>query len=107
MPKEEICGYNGKVLRVDLSRKTFAVEDLDPMICRRYIGGAGFIVYYLWKELKPGIDPLSPGNKLIFSLGPVTGLQLPGAARHSVGARSPLTGTIAKAESGGFWSAEL
>jgi aldehyde:ferredoxin oxidoreductase len=107
MPKEGIVGYNGKILRVNLSQKTTAAEELDPMLCRRYIGGAGFIAYYLWKELKPGIDPLSPDNKLIFSLGPISGLQLPGAARHSVGAKSPLTGTIAKAESGGFWSAEL
>ena len=107
MPKEEINGYTGKVLRVNLSQKTIVAEELDPMLCRRYIGGAGFITCYLWKELKPGIDALSPDNKLIFSLGPVTGLQLPGASRHSVGAKSPLTGTIAKAESGGFWSAEL
>jgi aldehyde:ferredoxin oxidoreductase len=107
MPIEGINGYNGKALRVNLSRKTAVAEELDLMLCRRYIGGAGFIAYYLWKELEPGIDPLSPDNKLIFSLGPVTGLQLPGSARHSVGAKSPLTGTIAKAESGGFWSAEL
>ena len=107
MPKEGINGYTGKVLRVNLSQKTVVAEELAPTLCRRYIGGAGFITYYLWKELKPGIDALSPDNKLIFSLGPVTGLQLPGASRHSVGAKSPLTGTIAKAESGGFWSAEL
>jgi aldehyde:ferredoxin oxidoreductase len=107
MPKEKINGYNGKILRVNLTRKTAVAEELDLMLCRRYIGGAGFISYYLWKELKPGIEPLSPDNKLIFSLGPLSGLQLPGAARHSVGAKSPLTGTIAKAESGGFWSAEL
>jgi len=46
-------------------------------------------------------------NKLIFALGPVTGLILPGAARNCVGCKSPLTGGIAKAESGGYWMAEL
>ncbi len=74
---------------------------------RKYIGGAGFIAYFLWKELKQGVDALGPDNKLIFALGPVTGLSLPGASRYCVGAKSPLTGGIAKAESGGFWMAEL
>jgi aldehyde:ferredoxin oxidoreductase len=100
-------GYNGKILRVNLSKESTAVEDLDELFCRRYIGGAGFITYYLWKELEPGIDALSPQNKLIFALGPVSGINLPGAARHCVGAKSPMTGGIAKSESGGFWAAEL
>ncbi len=107
MARELPGGYNGKILRVNLSSKTAKAETIDEIICRRYIGGAGFITYYLWKELKPGIDALSPDNKLVFALGPLSGLQLPGAARHCVGTKSPLTGTIAKAESGGFWSAEL
>jgi aldehyde:ferredoxin oxidoreductase len=107
MTKESPSGYNGKILRVNLSNKTTATEVIDELFCRRYIGGAGFITYYLWKELKPGVDALGPDNKLMFALGPVTGLHLPGAARNCVGAKSPLTGSIAKSESGGFWSAEL
>jgi aldehyde:ferredoxin oxidoreductase len=102
-----VTGYNGKVLRVDLSAGNMADEALDPVFCRRYIGGAGFIAYYLWKELPPGIDALSPQNKLIFALGPVTGLRVPGASRNCIGAKSPLTGGIAKAEVGGYWMAEL
>lgn len=100
-------GYNGKILRVNLASKSITTEALDVRFCRQYIGGAGFIAYYLWKELKKGIDALSPDNKLIFALGPVTGLLLPGASRNCVGAKSPLTGGIAKSEVGGFWMAEL
>jgi len=100
-------GYNGKILRVDLSNQKITTEELDSLFCRRYIGGAGFIIHYLWKELRPGVDALSPDNKLIFALGPLSGLTLPGAARHCVGAKSPLTGGLAKAEAGGSWSFEL
>jgi aldehyde:ferredoxin oxidoreductase len=107
MAKETHDGYNGLILRVNLSTRSTSFEELDPVFCRRYIGGAGFAIYYLWKELKPGIDALGPDNKLIFALGPVSGLTLPGAARHCVCAKSPLTGGIAKAEAGGFWGAEL
>jgi aldehyde:ferredoxin oxidoreductase len=100
-------GYNGKILRVNLSDGGSATESLTEQFCRKYIGGAGFIAYYLWKELKPGIDALSPDNKLIFAIGPATGLLLPGAARNCIGAKSPMSGGIAKSECGGFWGAEL
>jgi aldehyde:ferredoxin oxidoreductase len=100
-------GYNGKILRANLSTKTVISEDLDEKICRRYLGGAGFIAYYLWKELKPGVDALSPDNILIFALGPASGLTIPGAARNCIGAKSPLTGGVAKSEVGGYWMAQL
>ncbi len=100
-------GYNGKILRVNLSDNSTATEAIDEPFCRKYLGGAGFVSYFLWKELQQGIDPLSPANKLIFALGPLTGLQLPGSGRNCIGAKSPLTGGIAKSEVGEFWGAEL
>ncbi len=103
MPK----GYNGKILRVDLSKGTTSVEEIDELFCRKYLGGGGFVAYYLLKELKPGVDALAPENKLIFAAGPVTGVPISGGGRHCVGTKSPLTGGYAKSESGGFWGAEL
>jgi aldehyde:ferredoxin oxidoreductase len=103
----QLMGYHNKLLRVNLSSNSATTEEIGESICRRYLGGAGFVAYYLWKELKPGIDPLGPENKLIFALGPITGMVLPGASRNCIGAKSPLTGGIAKAESGGFWMVEL
>lgn len=100
-------GYNGKILRVNLSDHSISVETIDELFCRKYLGGAGFISYFLWKELKQGTDALAPDNKLIFAIGPVTGVQLPGSGRNCIGAKSPLTGGIAKSEVGGFWGAEL
>ncbi len=100
-------GYNGQILRVDLSRGVTSVDAIDELFCRKYLGGAGFISYFLLKELQQGIDPLAPENKLIFALGPVTGVPLPGSGRNCVGAKSPLTGGYAKSEVGGFWGAEL
>jgi len=100
-------GYNGQILRVDLSRGITSTDALDELFCRKYLGGAGFVSYFLLKELRQGIDPLGPENKLIFALGPVTGVPLPGSGRDCVGAKSPLTGGYAKSEVGGFWGAEL
>ena len=100
-------GYNFKLLRVDLTRRKITTETLDESFCRRYIGGTGFIIHFLLKEVKADVDPLSPQNKLIFATGPLTGISLGGASRHAVGAKSPLTGGIAKSEAGEWWGAQL
>ncbi len=102
-----VKGYNGKILRVNLTRGNSSVELLDEIFCRRYLGGAGFVAYYLMKELRPGVEPLSPDNKLMFMAGPLTGLPFSGSGRNCVGAKSPLTGGYAKAEVGGFWGTEM
>jgi aldehyde:ferredoxin oxidoreductase len=100
-------GYNGKILRVNLPNKEISTEELDDNFYRRYMGGRGFIGYYLLKELKPKIDPLGPDNKLIFATGVITGGRIGGSGRNSVGAKSPLTNGYGEAEAGGFWGPEL
>lgn len=108
MPETKLPGgYNGKILRVNLSDRSITTEAISPQFCRKYLGGAGFIAYFLWKELRAGIDPLGPHNKLIFAVGPLTGVNLPGSGRNCVGAKSPLTGGLAKSEAGEFWGSEF
>ncbi len=102
-----VNGYTGNILRVDLTNERVSIENPDEIFYRRYIGGEGFVVYYLLKELNADIDPLGPENKLIFATGPLTGLAIPGTGRNSVGAKSPLTGGFGEAEVGGYWGAEL
>jgi len=65
------------------------------------------IAYYLLKEVAPGIDPLGPDNKLIFSSGVITGIPVGCSGRNGVGAKSPLTGGWGDGQAGGFWGAEL
>lgn len=100
-------GYNGKILRVDLSSGKIAVEEFPENFYRQYFGGEGFAGYFLLKELPKKVEPLSPENKLIFAAGPLTGVPVGGCGRHSVGAKSPLTGAYGEADSGGYWGAEL
>lgn len=100
-------GYMGKILRVNLSKEEISFAEPEETFYRRYFGGRGLIAYFLLKELEPGIDPLTPDNKLIFACGPVTGAPISGSGRNSVGAKSPLTGAYGEAEVGGFWGAEL
>ncbi len=100
-------GYWGKILRVDLSTGNIWTEHRSDEWYRRYVGGRLMIAYYLLNEVPKGIDAFDPANRLIFATGPITGVPFPGAGRHSVGAKSPLTGGFGEAEAGGFWGAEL
>jgi aldehyde:ferredoxin oxidoreductase len=100
-------GYTGKVLRVDLTTLTAKEEALPPDVARDYIGGVGFGIKYLFDELDAGTDPLGPANRIIFSVGPFTGTTVPCASRMAVTAKSPLTGAVGVALTGGQFPAEL
>jgi len=100
-------GYNGKILRVDLNRGSTSVEEAEEGFYRRYLGGTGLIGYYLLKEQKPGVEPFSPENKLVFATGIITGAPLGGSGRNAVGAKSPLTNAFSTSEGGGYYGAEL
>lgn len=100
-------GYWDRILHVDLSARTTRIESLGDAFWRRHLGGRAIIAHYLLREIPQGADPLGPENVLIFAAGVLTGTPFPGAGRHSVGARSPMTGLFGESEAGGFWGAEL
>ena len=100
-------GYSGRILRADLSQGKTWVEENDWNWYRRYLGGVGFISYYLLKEMPRGCDAFEPENLLIFAPGPVNGVPIPAAGRNAVGAKSPLSGGWGKTEIGGWFGAEL
>src|SRR4030043_1349153 len=84
-------GWNGTFLRVNLSRNKAVAEAYDSSFAFNFLGGRGFAAKILWDELKPGIDPLSPENRLVFAAGPLTGFALPSSGKMVVAAKSPLT----------------
>lgn len=100
-------GYVGKTLRVDLSRKKISSEDLNTQWARMFIGGKGLGAKYLFEELKPNTDPLSPENVMIIMTGPLTGTTAPCASRYAMFTKSPLTGAFLDSYIGGYLGAEL
>ena len=78
MPK----GYWGKILRGDLTSGTIKKEEMPDDWYRTYYGGRGFNVYFQLKEVPAGADPLGPENKLVFSMGPLTGGPFAGSGRE-------------------------
>jgi aldehyde:ferredoxin oxidoreductase len=85
-------GWNGKLLRVDLTKGKAVPQKYDANFAKTFLGGRGFAARILWDELKPGVDPLSPENRLIFAAGPLTAFPLPSSGKLLVAAKSPLTG---------------
>ncbi|MEM2525769.1 MAG: aldehyde ferredoxin oxidoreductase N-terminal domain-containing protein, partial [Candidatus Methanomethylicaceae archaeon] len=100
-------GYNGKILKVDLSTEDIKIEELEEEVYRKYLGGRGLALYFLLREAKPKIDPFDPYNVLIFATSIITGAPLPGLSRCSVVSKSPLTNSFGEAEAGGFFGSEL
>src|SRR5260370_13231980 len=100
-------GYWNKILHVNLGDRSTWIEEPGDAFFRRCAGGRGLIAHYLLKYVPKGADPLGPDNILVIAPGVITGAPVPGAGRHSVGAKSPLTGGFGESESGGYWGAEL
>jgi len=100
-------GYNGKILHVNLSDASWEIEEPAESWYRTYVGGSALAAYYLLKYLKPGVDPLSPENVLVFACSAVTGAPLSGYSRYSVAAKSPLTGAFGRTEAGGYFGPEV
>ncbi|MEM0314905.1 MAG: aldehyde ferredoxin oxidoreductase N-terminal domain-containing protein, partial [Archaeoglobaceae archaeon] len=105
-------GYMGKILKVNLSEGSVKEEKINMEIAKKYLGGKGYAVRLLYDYLleyeKLGIsakdiDPFGEENVLIFATGPATGVVgFPESGRYHVMAlKSPLTGSIASANSGG------
>lgn len=108
----------GKYLRVNLTQKTVDQMQLPLETLKTFWGGAGISTKILWDHVKAleakGVnlkefDPFSPENTLIFGTGPGTGVTgFPSPGRHHVMTlKSPLTGSIGSANSGGQWGAYL
>jgi aldehyde:ferredoxin oxidoreductase len=100
-------GYMGKILRVNLSRREIKEEPLNPKLARDYIGGTGLGDRIIYDEVPPQTDPLSPASKIVFATGPVTGTNFPSGSRFQICFKSPLTGILCDASSGGYWGTDF
>ncbi len=96
-----------RILDVDLTGQKVTVRTLPGDIYRLYPGGSALGLYLIMQEMKPGVEPLSPENMLVFSVSPLAGLPISGLSRVCVTTRSPLTGTIGDSQAGGFFPVHL
>lgn len=99
--------YTGQVLRVDLSEGSVKTEKIPEELRKKYIGGWGLAVKYLYDLIEPKVDPMSSDNAVVIMTGPVCGTLVPMSSRTCLVSKSPKTGTIFESNIGGAFGPEL
>lgn len=104
----EIYGWTGKILRVDLSAGETSIIDTMKYV-PDFVGGVGIASRIAWEELSPGVDAFDPGNMLFIMVGPLTGTLASGAGRVEVLGIAPqqYPSIFSRSGMGGHWGAEL
>lgn len=110
-------GYYGRMLEVNLSTGKIAKTKIPDSDIQNFLGGRGLGAKILYDRLKPGTDPLSPENILMFMAGPFVGYPIPSSSRTCVITKSPRTSpaekkyehssTLSYSNMGGFFGPEL
>ncbi len=88
-----------KIYRVNMTDLTTKVEDVPEDWAG--LGGRGLTSTIVAREVVPTCHPLGPDNKLVFAPGLLSGTIAANSGRLSVGAKSPLSGTIKECNVGG------
>jgi len=100
-------GYALKLLRIDLSSRSYKAEDIPCEYFRTLLGGRGVAAKYYYDEIGSGAAPYSDENKLIFMTGPLTGAPVYAGTKFQLATKSPLTGRYICSNSGGSFGPEL
>ncbi len=88
-----------KIFRVNMAELTATVEEVPAEWMG--LGGRGLTSTVVAAEVEPTCHPLGKNNKLVIAPGLLSGTLAANSGRLSCGAKSPLTGTIKEANSGG------
>lgn len=94
-----------KILRINLSSRLSEISAAPDVYTN--LGGRGLSSRIISQEVPPDCDALGEANKLVIAAGTLAGTAFPNSGRLSIGAKSPLTGTIKEANAGGSAAQKL
>lgn len=100
-------GYQGKLLYVDLTEKSFDIRDLSEDVARDFIGGPGLAAYFLYNEMPKNTDPFAEESVIVVTGGACVGTGAYFANRTFVCHKSPVYGGFNDSNAGGLFSTEL
>lgn len=92
-------GHWGRIAFVDLGSERIRYEEPDSNFYRRYGGGGAFGAFFILRDMPRGTDPFSPENVFVMTSSIVAGVDAPGLSKHSILAKSPLTGGMGESQS--------
>jgi len=90
-----------KILRINMGADGGPAVKTEPLGDYTGFGGRGLTSAIVSKEVPPSCHPLGEDNKLVIAPGLLSGSTAAMSGRISVGCKSPLTGGIKEANSGG------
>ncbi len=108
-------GYS--ILRIDLSSRSYKIDEISEKTIRDYIGGRGLGAYLLNRFVPAKVDPFGEENHIIFTAGPLSGTNFPYSPKVNLNTKSPLTniylytissGTLAiQMRKAGLWAIDI
>ncbi|MCL2643259.1 MAG: aldehyde ferredoxin oxidoreductase family protein [Candidatus Bathyarchaeota archaeon] len=103
-----MLGYAGRILYLDLTTGKNYTEKLNEETAKKYVGGLGLGMYLYLSKSKKGVDPFSPENPLVLSVGPLAATMFPtGGNGHTFISKSPATGGVGESVNHGTFGTEL
>ena len=84
-------GFFRRLLRIDLSRRSWTWETIPANLIGDYLGGKGLGTYLLTQEAPRGIAWSDPQNPIIFSNGCFADLPILGSSRYGIFTKSAQT----------------
>jgi aldehyde:ferredoxin oxidoreductase len=103
---ERYAGPRG-LLEVDLTTRTWRRSALADEVFADALGGVGLAVRLIEERVRGPVDPLGPGNPVVFAAGPFASTPVPAANKHALATISPLTGLLNEGLSSSHFSAVL
>jgi len=101
-------GYSDRILRIDLDKNEISIQPVTQQMKDLWVGGKGFDLWLMFKEITKDTKWDSPDNPICFSSGPLGGAtSFPGSGKTLVTALSPLTSSVMDCNVGGYFGPYL
>jgi aldehyde:ferredoxin oxidoreductase len=96
-----------RLLRIDLSNRTYGTEEIPDRVIKKYIGGRGLGSYLLYQGVPGKVDPLGEDNHIILTGGPLSGTSYPYSSKANLNTKSPLTNIYLYSIASGILSEQM
>ena len=106
-PGEKLGAYAGRILRINLSDKTFSDYPFDDRDREKYLGGKILAAKILYDHILKKTDAFDPENIIVISSGPLNGAGSPSSSRFNISGISPLTGLVTSSNCGGNFALHM
>ncbi len=93
-----------KAVFIDLSKKEYNIQEIPIELRKKFLGGRGLNMYYLYTLTHKDMGPFDPENPLIFGVGLLTGIFY---GRMNISGISPESRLLGDSNIGGYFGAEL